>query len=47
MLAQERHALILDMLREKKIIRISDIATQFGISNLTARRDLTPFRLSS
>lgn len=40
MLAQERHALILDMLREKKIIRISDIATQFGISNLTARRDL-------
>ena len=40
MLAQERHALILDILREKKIIRISDIATQFGISNLTARRDL-------
>lgn len=40
MLAQERHAIILDMLRERKIIKISDIATQFGISNLTARRDL-------
>lgn len=40
MLAQERHAVILEMLRERSIIKISDIAKRFGVSNLTARRDL-------
>lgn len=40
MLPQERHTIIMDILQERKVIKISDIATQFGISNLTARRDL-------
>lgn len=40
MLAQERHAIILEMLQQRNIIKISDIANRFGISNLTARRDL-------
>lgn len=40
MLPQERYAIIMDILRERNVIKISDIAAQFGISNLTARRDL-------
>jgi len=40
MLAQERYAIIIDMLRENNVIKISDIVQRFGISNLTARRDL-------
>lgn len=40
MLAQERQAIILEMLREKGIIKISNIVEQFGVSSLTARRDL-------
>ena len=40
MLAQERHAIILEMLREKNVVKITDIAARFGISHLTARRDL-------
>lgn len=40
MLAQERQAMILEMLRQNDIVRISDITTRFGVSNMTARRDL-------
>lgn len=40
MLAQERQAIILEMLREKGVVKISDIAERFGVSGLTARRDL-------
>ena len=40
MLAQERQKLILDTLTDNRIIKTQDIAEQFGISNLTARRDL-------
>lgn len=40
MLAQERQAIILDLLRENHFIKLTDIAERFQISNLTARRDL-------
>ena len=40
MLAQERQAIILEMLREKGVVKISQIAEQFNVSSLTARRDL-------
>lgn len=40
MLAQERQAMILEMLRKNDIVRVSDITEQFGVSNMTARRDL-------
>lgn len=40
MLAQERQQIILDMLQANRSIKISDIVDQFGISTLTARRDL-------
>ena len=40
MLAKERQNKILDILREKKIIKISEIVHLFDVSNETARRDL-------
>jgi DeoR/GlpR family transcriptional regulator of sugar metabolism len=40
MLAQERYEVILEMLKESNIIRISDIAGKLRVSNETARRDL-------
>lgn len=40
MLAKERHAIIMEILRKDKIIKISDIARRFSVSNETARRDL-------
>lgn len=40
MLAKERQSVILEMLQEKNIIRITDIVRQFDVSNETARRDL-------
>lgn len=40
MLAQERQTIILDMIRERSIIKNSDIVSLFGVSSLTARRDL-------
>lgn len=40
MLAKERQSIILDILRTKNIIKISDIVKQFDVSNETARRDL-------
>ena len=40
MLAQERQKRILDKLFSQRTIKISDIAEEFGVSNLTARRDL-------
>lgn len=40
MLACERQAIIIDHLREHRVVKIADIAKQFGVSTLTARRDL-------
>jgi len=40
MLAQERYEIILEMLKESNIIKISDIASKLKVSNETARRDL-------
>ena len=40
MLAKERHAIIMEILRKDKIIKISDISRRFSVSNETARRDL-------
>ena len=40
MLAQERYEVILEMLQESNIIRISDIVAKLRVSNETARRDL-------
>ena len=40
MLAQERQSIILEMLKTKNVIKITDIATRFDVSNETARRDL-------
>lgn len=40
MLAQERQAMILEMLKQNDIVYTSDITRQFGVSNMTARRDL-------
>ncbi len=44
MLAQERHKIIMEMLSRERIVKTQDIAEQFGISNLTARRDLDALR---
>ncbi|MBR4120159.1 MAG: DeoR/GlpR transcriptional regulator [Spirochaetales bacterium] len=40
MLAQERYAAIMKMIRETNIVKIGDIATKLKVSNETARRDL-------
>lgn len=40
MLAQERQSKILEMVRQQDIVHISDITSRFGVSNMTARRDL-------
>ena len=40
MLAPERQKKILEILFRQRIIKISEIAEEFGVSNLTARRDL-------
>lgn len=40
MLAHERQAHIIAHLREHRVIKITDIVDFFGVSNLTARRDL-------
>lgn len=40
MLAKERQNKIIDILYEKKIIKISEIVRMFDVSNETARRDL-------
>ena len=47
MLAQERQAKILEMLRQNEIVRISDITSHFGVSNMTARRDLDVLQRSN
>ena len=44
MLAQERQTIILDMLSRQRIIKTLEIAEAFGVSNLTARRDLDALR---
>ena len=40
MLAEERQAAIMEMLRENHSVKITEIAQRFGVANLTARRDL-------
>ncbi len=40
MLAVERQAIIMELLQKNKVVKISDIANRFGVSNETARRDL-------
>lgn len=40
MLAQERQSIILEMLHRCSVVKISDISARFGVSALTARRDL-------
>lgn len=40
MLAHERQTHILNHLREHRVIKIADIVVRFGVSSLTARRDL-------
>ena len=40
MLAKERHAIIMDIMKRTKVIKITDIVRQFDVSNETARRDL-------
>lgn len=40
MLAQERQSIILEMLKSKNIIKISNIAERFDITTETARKDL-------
>lgn len=40
MIAQERYEIILEMLSESNIIKISDIVERLNVSNETARRDL-------
>ncbi|MBQ3532807.1 MAG: DeoR/GlpR transcriptional regulator [Oscillospiraceae bacterium] len=40
MLAVERQSVIMEMLEKHKVVKISDIANRFGVSNETARRDL-------
>ena len=44
MLAPERQKYILDLLTQQRIIKTQDIAEKFGVSNLTARRDLDVLR---
>ncbi len=40
MLAQERYAAIMQMIRETNVVKIGDIADKLKVSNETARRDL-------
>ena len=40
MLAYERQAAILEQLREKRVVKIADLANRFGVAPLTVRRDL-------
>ena len=40
MLAQERYAAIIQMIRETNVVKIGDIAQKLKVSNETARRDL-------
>ena len=40
MLACERQAIIIEQLREKRVVKIADLANRFGVATLTVRRDL-------
>lgn len=40
MISRERQQKILDMMQKKKVIKITDITSAFGVSTETARRDL-------
>ncbi len=44
MLAKERQRVILDMLYKKHVVKTVDIAKEFGITDLTARKDLDSLR---
>ena len=40
MLALERQSIIIEQLREKRVVKIAELAKQFGVATLTVRRDL-------
>ena len=40
MLALERRSIIIEQLREKRVVKIAELANQFGVAPLTVRRDL-------
>ena len=40
MLAQQRQAAILDLVRRHGGVRVSQLVRQFGVSDMTIRRDL-------
>ncbi|WP_162908163.1 DeoR family transcriptional regulator, partial [Allorhizocola rhizosphaerae] len=40
MLAQQRQAAILDRVRQHGGVRVSDLVAEFGVSDMTIRRDL-------
>ncbi|MCM3791208.1 DeoR/GlpR family DNA-binding transcription regulator [Domibacillus indicus] len=40
MITKQRHNLMLEMIRDKKTVSISQLAKELGISNVTARRDV-------
>src|ERR687894_554836 len=40
MLAQQRQAAILDLIRRHGGVRVSELVSQFGVSDMTIRRDL-------
>ncbi|MFC5951334.1 DeoR/GlpR family DNA-binding transcription regulator [Pseudonocardia lutea] len=40
LLARQRQALILEQVRERGAVRVSDLAERFGVSDMTVRRDL-------
>lgn len=40
LLAQQRRELILEQVRARGAVRVSDLATHFGVSDMTVRRDL-------
>lgn len=40
LLAQQRRELILERVRARGAVRVSDLATDFGVSDMTVRRDL-------
>jgi DeoR family glycerol-3-phosphate regulon repressor len=40
MLAVARHQAILDALQRERVVRVSDLAQQLGVSLMTVRRDI-------
>ena len=40
MLAQQRQTAILDLIRQRGGVRVSQLVSRFGVSDMTIRRDL-------